>query len=396
MFRRDVKLFARCLGAAALMLLLFAVVGIAAGAVYAGGGSEIYTPLKIAIVDNEDSAFSRILVHAVRGTDFLDGLIETEKMNEDEAIDALRDGTVSAAVILPEGFVDDVIHGEVSEGKVIVSGSLASQKMIVQSLAHVGETLLASGQNGVFSGGELLEEHGVGWDIRSPYYDRVNTHLLREALTAGEKYFTVEELDFCDTGVSEEAYYLILWVVMLLLLLAIVFIPLYRTDCKTPLLRRLRSLGVGDVKFTAPKLTLTFAFHAALLAAVFGAAVHFGLAEVSAASVLCLILTAAYTSLIGACASTALGNGIASSFILAAGGLIMCGGIVPRRIMPGIVTFLGDISPFGAAKALLSMSFGAPPYPLPLIAAAVYGAVSVMLIGMKLRRVRLGEAVYES
>ena len=398
MLKRDGKLFLRCLCSAALFLAVLSGLCFSAVMLLSGSG-RLYTPVKVAVVDNEDSITSRILVHAVGDSDFIEGLLEVEKMNEDEAMDALYSGGAAAVVILPRGFVDDIMRGRESKGRIIISAELASQRDIVESITKMGELLLLAGQNGVFSGECLLADHDISWDVRSEYYEKVNTELLHEAMTAKERYFVIEELDFCDTGMSETLYYAVCWIVMFLLLSSIFFIPLFKTDCTSPLLQRLAVHGVGAGGYLCHKLALTFFFRALTGLAALYIITRAGLTTFGIRGVLSLILTAAFITVIGAALTLCFGNGIASSFIAAVGGLVLCGGIVPRQLLPHSITVIGDLSPFGVAKTLLSPAMGASDAvssPWVYICAVLYAATSILLLYSKLRRVRAGGDTYEN
>ena len=390
MIKRDGKLFLRCLLSASVMLVILAVLCVLSIFITAKISGSVYTPVNVAVVDSEDSVISRILVHTIENIDYVSGLLKTETMSPDEAWEALRLGKCSAVVVLPEGYVDDILSGRASQGKIVISGELSSQREIVESIADFGELMLVSGQCAVFSGERLIGEHKLGSAVRSDFLDKVNPMLLSEALTAGDRFFTVEVTDFCDTGMAAAPFYSICWIIMFLFLLSVFFITLFRRDCTVHLLRRLRTLGVGSVRFLAPKLLMTLSLRAILLAAALSALYAAGIAEFSLAALPCAAAAAVYITLVGACLSMCFGNGVVSCLIVSAGGLFMCGGLVPRQLLPRVLTSLGDYTPFGAAKALLAPAFGAPFDIFGVIMAVLYAALAVILMCRELDRVTSG------
>ncbi len=384
MWRRDLRLFLRCVMSASVFLLVISAAAALAALAFARGG-ELAKPVRAAVVDNENTLASRMLVHAVGDSELLSGLFEMTSLDADEAASALDSGEISALIILPQGFVGDVLAGNQSRGRVIISDALASQRLVVEKLADAGELLLLAGQNGVFAGGELLAASGADADELRAYYSAANAALLREAMSADGRYFDVEALDYTDTGLSKQAFFSLCWLTVISSLVSVFLIPLYKTDLTAPTVRRIASLGVTGPRFWLPKLVLPTLFRAALIAAalpVLGA-------PLSLASVASVLTSSAFASLTGA-ALASLGGGVSPSFAAAVGGLLLCGGIVPRQLLPGIVTAIGDLSPFGVSYSLLAPAFGGSPSLTSLVFAALYALFSLLWLGHTFDRTKKG------
>ena len=208
MLKRDFTLFIRCLGASALLLVLLASVSAGVAVVMTRATNAESDKIHVAVVDNEDSVLSRILIHTVSDTEYIRSLIEAETMEEEDALRAIRDGSSAAAILLPSGFVRDMAGGTKATGRVYLSPALASQSDIIASTLRFGERILVAGQYGVFAGERLLREHRADATVRDRFLTASNTGLLSAALSGADAYFTTEELSYGNTGLSTDACFL--------------------------------------------------------------------------------------------------------------------------------------------------------------------------------------------
>ena len=383
MFRRDCTLFLRCVLLSLAILCAAAGIGAGAAALLVREGN-LYTPVKIAVVDREDSITSRVLVRTVRNLDAFAAVLDAEVMKEEDADRAFRSGEAAAVVILPERFVTDILSGTEAGGVIRLSPALARQSDIVEAAARFGETLLAAGQYGVFSGEVLLDEEGSPSSVRNDYLDRVNRILLDEGMNVSDTYLRVEEADFGGAGLDAVGHYVLCWAALVLFLTALAFIPLYRTDASPSLLRRMAVSGVGPVRFLGWKLILPFLFRFALTLGLLGALSAAGLIPAfGGEAVLAALLLSLWMAAVGACLALCFGGGVAAVCALAGSGLILCGGVIPRPVLPSWLLTVGDLTPYGAARGLLLPAFSAESGWGGALAAAVYLAAAVLLLRLR-------------
>lgn len=391
MFERDRRLFARCLLTSLAILLAAALIGAGAVALLVREGN-LYAPVKIAVVDREDSVTSRILVRTVRNLDAFAAVLDAEVMEEEEADRAFSSGEAAAVVILPERFVSDILSGVEGGGEIRLSKALERQSEIVEAAAKFGETLLMAGQYGVFAGEKLIDGAGESASIREDYLDRVNRILLDEGMNVSVTYLETEEAEFGGAGLDVVSHYVLCWTAMVLFLTVLAFIPLFRSDASSPLVRRMAGLGVGPAAFLRWKLLLTAGFRFSLtlgllaLLSAFGLAPAFGMRTVGSALALAVWLAAA-----GACLSLCCGGGVAAVCVLSGGGLLLCGGLIPRPLLPGWLIRIGDLTPFGAARGLLLPAFSHEAGWGGLIPAAVYVIIAAVLLVLRWRALIRGE-----
>lgn len=388
MFRRDFKLFCGCLLSVLIgTVLLAAGTGLVAAFAIRSAG-QLVSPVRVAVVDQEDSVKSRILVHTVSENEMITSAIEPVPMKEEDAMDALSSGEVSGVILLPDGFTGAILSGQEKHGRIVLSDALSAHADVVEKLAAYGSDMLSAGQNGVFAGEELLLEHNAPDAVLNRYYTAVNPSLLSEALSVHEAYLETETVPYLDTDMTSGAFYASCFTVFVLILTGVFFLPLFLRDLNEPVLNRLASCGVGTRTFLTPKLILTGAFR--LLLAFTAAAVltRYGLAGLSARSAVFLAASAVFCTVLAACLTVCFGDGVTASAVFGFAGLFLVGGVIPRQMLPGWLTAAGDLLPFGAARSLLSPAFGGRTDPVSLAAAVCWALLALWLTGVKIRKIR--------
>lgn len=394
MLKRDLRLFVRCLIPAAVLTAVFAAVCAAAAFSGISGAGSGFSPVKTAVVDGEDSILSRIVISTVAGMEDISQLIEVTRCPEEEAMDGLRAGKYAAVILLPEGTVDGILSGRNVKGTIYLSAAAAAHTEVVARTAAFGETMLAAGQYGIFSGEQLIRESGMAGDFRKDFLNRYNALLLSEAFRAGSAYFDIRTTDYADTHMDATAYYLACWTGLLILLVPMLFSGLYSEDLKKPVLCRLRGLGVKDRAFLLGKYLLPFGFLVFLVAAVFWVVSPLTPLHLTIKTVLCAILAAGLSAVLSGSIMLAEKNGIPVVAAVSLGGLLLCGGLIPRQLLPKVLLSVGALTPYGAVQNLLLPAFGGAADPIPLAAAAVYTAGLLWLVKRRLLRLRTGgEAV---
>ena len=227
MLKRDLTLFFRALLSSALLLVLVISVSAGAAVLMIRDSARDSDTICIAVVDNEDSVMSRILIHTASETDYIRSLLTVETAEEAEAMAGMESGRYAAVILLPEDFVSDVLHGRESRGKIYLSPAMLAQSNIITSTVHFGERLLLSGQLAVFVGDRLLSEHNIGGEERNSAMTAVNAHLLSHALEASRLYFAEETVSYGYVGMTEGENFVLCTLAAILFLLSVFFTPFF-------------------------------------------------------------------------------------------------------------------------------------------------------------------------
>ncbi len=388
MLKRDLRLFVRCLIPAAVLTAVFAAVCAAAafsGISAAGSG---FSPVKTAVVDGENTILSGIALRTVAGTDYISQLLDIKLCPEEEAMAGLETGDFSAVILLPKGTLEGILSGRDTKGTIYLSAAAAAHTEVVARTAAFGEVILAAGQYGIFSGEQLIRESGMDAAFRKDFLNRYNALLLAEAFQANSAYFDIHTTDYAETHMDTAAYYLVCWLTLLVMLVPILFSGLYSTDLTKPMLCRLRGFGVSDAEFLFGKNLLPFGFLVILVGAALWAANAVTTLRLSLVTVLCGVLAAGLAAILGG--SMMMAGKIGAPVATAVSGLLLCGGLIPRQLLPKVLLDLGTLTPFGAVQNLFLPVFGGKVSLLSLLAAAVYTALALWLVKRQLLRIRIG------
>lgn len=389
MLKRDFTLFIRTLAGSAVLLLLLATITLGAAAVMIRATTGESDQIRVAIVDNEDSVLSRILIHTVSDTEYIRSMISVETMEEEEAHRAVRDGSYAAAILLPKNFVSDIAHGQIAQGQVYLSPALASQGNVIASTVRFGERLMITGQYGVFAGEGLLRQRGADRAVLDGYLAATNTGLLAAGLAGADTYFTNEDVSYANSSLSADAYFALSALTAVLFLLSVFFTPLFMRDCTRDMLCRLASYKIGPGRYMLWKIV-----YLTLLRFVLCAAALLLLRETLGLTpdLLSILIASLFITVVGACLIMCTGDGITANALVTLAGMLLCGGLIPLHLLPDSIRQIGRLTPFGAAQALLAPLFGAPVDWLGAGIALLYTVLSLLLIHRKLRHTRMGRA----
>jgi len=393
MSRRDLKLFLRSLAGALVLCMILALVCALAAFALMKTADNKKEAAKVALVDNvgegAGARASNFLITAVENV-YLSTLLEATRTDEETALEGVKNGDYVAAIVLPEGFIEALDSGRECKGTIYLSDKARTQADMIESIVRFGTHILLAGQIGVFAGEDLIEEDGIYKKYGKQFTDDAYGDLLSESLTFNTKYFVLETVGYHGTGMPTESYFALCWLLLLLFLISLFFIPLFLTDCNQGMLNRLFAYGVGPVRFMSGKLILMAASRAVILAAVLLVMQKFGLVYFTVPAVISAVVGVIYITFVGAALTMCFGDGITGNVISGVLGMFLCGGIVPRPMLPELVLDIGRFTPFGAAKAFLEPMFGADFDIAAMIAAVVYAALAVWLMGNKITRTMAG------
>jgi len=392
MLKRDMRLFCRCLLVAVLFVLTLGAIGVGTVAAVGSGGSDAFKPPEVEVVDKENSLLSRMVIGFVENSDYVAPLFRVNSMKEKEALRRFAEGSCSAVILLPEGFVEDISYGRTSHGKILLSESLGAYSYVVESAACFGEKMLAAGQYGVFVGEELIRDYGRSSQEHEHFLIAVNSRLLKEALGANENYFDIITAEYQNTALSPEQYYLTAWLAFVLSLVGLFFWKLYRTDLNRSMVTRLLSYGVKEWQFVVGKIAYPFLFQLGMLVLVGGFVDQRSDLVLSIKTVASVLLALVLTSGLSYALAVNMKNELMISASLSFCGLLLCGGVIPRPLLPDLFCLLGDLSPVGVIRALLSPCLAGESGILVYVYALVYLGLIVVLIKRGMKRYMTGGA----
>ena len=193
-FRLEMKRYAKAVPIVFLESILFGIMILVFG-IFASKyvyGEQAIGKIKVGIVSIEDEKLSGMLVDFVSSMDSMKESCSFEMMDEAAAYEGLKNGSIYAAVILPEGLIDGIMNGQNIPAKVVFGTSHSRMETDVFSeLAKAGGRLLATAQAGIYAADELciLSEHG---DWIGETEDYLNRAYLQYALNRDRVFDAVE------------------------------------------------------------------------------------------------------------------------------------------------------------------------------------------------------------
>lgn len=203
--------------------------------------SDGRTKLRVGIVGETDDSYLGIGIAAVQNLDSTRFAIDFVKLSDDEAKHDIERGRLSAYFIIPEGFVDAIVHGELIPITFVSSaGSVGTNSIFKNELLEMITTLLVESQKGVYGVQEVAAITGNGDSEEKE--DEISLRFFDFVLNRN-KLYRLNILGFSD-GVTLEGYFLCGISTLFLLLWGMTCCQLFvRND--TSLHRILSSRGIG-------------------------------------------------------------------------------------------------------------------------------------------------------
>lgn len=371
MFYRDGKLFLASLWRALLLSIIFALI---CGAVAYGTVRAIRSgtdkPLSVAVVDEEGSLLSRIGIRYVSNQKNIAAILAVDNIDRAAALEGLASGRYSAAVILPENYLNAIMVGDYVRGKILLANGIPVNASLMKRLASAGENLIRMGQYGVFAGARAVLNHLETKPIYDLYLMRINDSLIYEASTAAERYLSNEETAYSSSSLPLTEHAILMGLLCFLSLSTLFFYRSATADLTPQRTARLRASGITAPVFLAPKIVYSFAFRTVfallllLLLPLFGnTSPTLSAFPVFFTAVLILCTTETFLSV--ALAGNRFGVALFSLLFLAE--MFFVGGILPLSYLSDPIRRIGSFLPLGLAARAATPIFGGVSSPISLL-----------------------------
>lgn len=162
-FRLEFKRYAKAVPLVFLESILFGILLLVFGmfaSKYMYDGQAV-GKIKVGIVSMGEEKLSGMLVDFVSSMDSVKESCSFEMMDEAAAYEALKNGSIYAAVILPEGLIDGIMNGQNIPAKVVFAASHSRMETgVFRELAEAGGRLLSAAQAGIYAADELCVMSG--------------------------------------------------------------------------------------------------------------------------------------------------------------------------------------------------------------------------------------------
>lgn len=305
-------------------------------------------------------------------------------LEEGEAMDALRQGEVTAVLVLPEDFIHGVMWGTNPDLRLVVAGDRPLESLLLLWVGQSAGDILAAFQSGVYAVLDLYEEDPPPGLTRDQVVLDIN---LRYIALAMDRTGMFQQLEVSATqALPIPLHYALSLTAYFALSAAPLFVPIYSGNWLR-FQRRLRGVGrsaaagyAGGVCAGIPALLLLI-FPSLLLTGegnpvlLLGAALGMALFGSVFGSLCCLA------------AENAAGCGLIA-FCVSLLSLALAGGIVPPVLLPGPVRRLSWLSPVTWLRRLAAWPMGLPA-DLSVWACLVLSAAGMAALALRLYRRRV-------
>ena len=252
--KRTGKTLLKSIGSFCACLLLTAVLVVAFSAIMQN--AQVFQKVNIGIAIPEGESISRLATQYISSMDSVRSVCDFYYLDEQEAVEQLKQGTLQAVVVLPEGFYHDVQVGINPPAQIYFPKDAAQNTQIFEELVTAGVSFLQTAEAGVYAAldtasyyGIELQGAGLGDTIA---YLFANQMLKRDSVYSARMLSTMGNLSVAE-------YYYAAGLVILLMMCGIQFGFLYGKRNRS-VEDKLKIRGVGSIRQSVVKILVMTEF----------------------------------------------------------------------------------------------------------------------------------------
>ena len=207
------------------VLLFLALALILNNAIFLDSNSEEKQRFRIAIVGDSEDTYLDLALKAVETFDSSRFAIAFDRLDEETAQNELRKGSISAYIVMPDGFVRSALRGNLKPIKYITTtGTSELSSIFKDELTAIISSVLKEAQKGVYGLGNALREN-VQSVTTSEHMNSFSIEYLTFILDRNNLYNT-NELGISD-NITLPEYLLCGISVLFLLLMGLPYAPVF-------------------------------------------------------------------------------------------------------------------------------------------------------------------------
>ena len=252
--KRTGKTLLKSIGSFCACLLLTAVLVAAFSAIMQN--AQVFQKVNIGIAIPEGESISRLATQYISSMDSVRSVCDFYYLDEQESVEQLKQGTLQAVVVLPEGFYHDVQVGINPPAQIYFPKDAAQNTQVFEELVTAGVSFLQTAEAGVYAAldtasyyGVELQGAGLGDTIA---YLFVNQMLKRDSVYSARMLSSMGNLSVAE-------YYYAAGLVILLMMCGIQFGFLYGKRNRS-VEDKLKIRGVGSIRQSVVKILVMTEF----------------------------------------------------------------------------------------------------------------------------------------
>lgn len=330
-------------GAIVLFVLLGTVALLSSKLLY---GDAVSGRITVGVVLPADDVVAEKALDMISSLDSVKSICDFEYLNQETGQKKLHSGDLYALLVIPDGFVQDIITGVNTPVQVVLPGNKDVESRVFRELADAGAKILAASQAGIYAGNELYRRYGLESSIAVLEAD-LNRIYLGYSLSRGD-YFLNRKISATGDVTTVQFYGISAYV--LFLLLCGIPASAYLLPWQKSFARQLSLHGIGSRMVILARImgmgTLFMAVSLPL--GVFAAAKGLISGSVLSLGIIMLVCVAAAAMvvLVYQAAGTLMG-GIMLLFLAGVGQHFLAGGFLPRVFLPERLQQLAGFLPSG-------------------------------------------------
>ena len=252
--KRTWKTLLKSIGSFCACLLLTAALVAAFSAIMQN--AQVFQKVNIGIAIPDGESISRLATQYISSMDSVRSVCDFYYLDEKEAVEQLKQGTLQAVVVLPEGFYHDVQVGINPPAQIYFPKDAAQNTQVFEELVTAGVSFLQTAEAGVYAAldtasyyGIELQDAGLGDTMA---YLFVNQMLKRDSIYSSKMLSSLGNLSVAE-------YYYAAGFVILLMMCGIQFGFLYGKR-KRSVEDKLKIRGVGSIRQSVVKVLVMTMF----------------------------------------------------------------------------------------------------------------------------------------
>lgn len=366
-------------GAIVLFVLLGAVAFLSGKLLY---GDTVSGRITVGVALPAEDVVAEKALDMISSLDSVKSICDFEYLNQEDGQRKLRSGNLYALLVIPEGFVQDIITGVNTPIQVILPANKNVESLVFRELTEAGAKILAASQAGIYAGNELCRRYGLESSVAALEGDL--NHIYLGYSLSREDYFLNRKVSATGDVTTLQFYGISAYV--LFLLLCGIPASSYLLPWQKSFARRLSLYGVGGGMIILSRILGMGTLFMAVSLPPGMLAVTKGLIPGSVLTVgvimLVCVAAAAMVVLVYQAAGALLG-GVMLLFLAGVGQHFLAGGFLPRIFLPERLQPLAAVLPSGllmnGMKIAVTATTDWPAAAKLVILTVVCGCISTIL-----------------
>lgn len=252
--KRTGKTLLKSIGSFCACLLLTAVLVAAFSAIMQN--AQVFQKVNIGIAIPEGESISRLATQYISSMDSVRSVCDFYYLDEQEAVEQLKQGTLQAVVLLPEGFYHDVQVGINPPAQIYFPKDAAQNTQVFEELVTAGVSFLQTAEAGVYAALDTASYYGI--ELQGAGLGDTIAYLFAHQMLKRDSVYSAKMLSSMG-NLSVAEYYYAAGLVILLMMCGIQFGFLYGKRNRS-VEDKLKIRGVGSIRQSVVKILVMTEF----------------------------------------------------------------------------------------------------------------------------------------